>query len=323
MGCFDHKKYVSITMEFRCNLKCVHCMIEDTMDRLKPETAEQLATLFEENKQHQKWEGLIFTGSEITLHRDLPEWAAKARQAGFKKIRIQTHGMRLSSESYCAELVDAGVNEFFISITGADAATHDEITTVPGSFDKAMRGLQILDNIPGVMTITNTVVTRRSYQQLLLLVQRLSHLRQLAQMEFWFYLPMREHDDKNLIVSHLSALPFLSKAIAEAQAWGRGVEVKNFPECLLGTNGDVLNNEQPELFIDEKFWIEFMRNGFYQCIYSEQCASKQCLGLNTAYIEKFGWHKDELTPLLATSDLTICTTKYPPGDMRSGAQKKI
>lgn len=32
----DHGKYVSLSMEFRCNLKCVHCMIEGLMDELEP-----------------------------------------------------------------------------------------------------------------------------------------------------------------------------------------------------------------------------------------------------------------------------------------------
>lgn len=297
MGCFDHTQYVSMTMEFRCNLKCVHCMIEDTMDRLKPQTPEQLHALFAHNGMHRKWKGLILTGSEITLHRDLPEWVRAARLSGFEKVRIQTHGMRLGSESYCRELVDAGVNEFFVSIAGADAATHDEITTVPGSFEKSMRGLEILDGIPDVVTITNTVVTERSYRQLPELVQVLAHLKQLAQMEFWFYFPMSELDDKNLIASHLDALPILKKAIDKAWQIGRGIEVKNFPECLLGKDRIALYNDQPELYIDDAFWDEFMRNGFYQCAHREQCASKQCLGLNTAYIKKFGWHERELLPL--------------------------
>ena len=297
MGCFDHRKYVSVTMEFRCNLKCEHCMIEGTMDELKPQTGAQLDALLAHNRQHHKWQGLILTGSEITLHRDLPEWAAKARAAGFSKVRIQTHGMRLGSESYCAELIDAGVNEFFISVAAADAATHDAITTVAGSFDKTLRGLEILDHAPDVVTITNTVVTERSYRHLPALVQRLSHLKRLAQMEFWFYFPMREQDDKNLLVSQLTALPLLKEAIHAAQAGGRGVEVKNFPECLLGDDRGALYNDQPELFIDNAFWTQFMRNGFHQCIHREQCKSTQCLGLNTAYIKRFGWQKNELTPL--------------------------
>ena len=266
------------------------------MDRLTPQTEEQLHALCATNVIHRKWKGLILTGSEITLHRDLPEWVRMARSAGFEKVRIQTHGMRLGNEDYCAELVDAGVNEFFISVAAADAPTHDGITTVRGSFDKTLRGLEILDKIAGVVTITNTVVTERSYRELPELVVRLAHLKQLAQMEFWFYFPMSEVDDKGLLASHLAALPFLKEAIAQAQATKRGIEIKNFPECLLGGDKALLHNDQPELYIDGAFWVEFMRNGFYQCKHRAQCTSTQCLGLNTAYVKKFGWHQDELSP---------------------------
>ena len=51
------------------------------------------------------------------------------------------------------------------------------------------------------------------------------------------------------------------------------------------------------LMHDPAFWTEFMRNGFNQCVYREQCGAQRCLGLNTAYIDKFGWHEDVLVPL--------------------------
>jgi hypothetical protein len=40
-----------------------------------------------------------------------------------------------------------------------------------------------------------------------------------------------------------------------------------------------------------------MRNGFNQCVHREICGAKRCLGLNTAYIRKFGWHEEALVPL--------------------------
>ena len=297
MGRYDHREYVSLTMEFRCNLKCTHCMIEGTMDRLAPQSEEQLYALLVQNRMHRKWKGLILTGSEITLHRNLSQWVCDARDSGFERVRIQTHGMRLGNEDYCNELLAAGVNEFFISVAAADAATHDMITGVPGSFDKTLRGLELLE-AADVQTITNTVVTELSYRQLPALVERLAHLKRLEQMEFWFYFPMSERDEKNLIASHLDALPLLRTAIDSARALGRGVEVKNFPECLLGEQRGALYNDQPELYIDDAFWTEFARNGFFQCAYRERCGSQQCLGLNTAYVRKYGWHEDVLRPLM-------------------------
>lgn len=293
---FVHDEYVELTMHFRCNLKCVHCMIEDTMDWLKPESMQKFEEILAFNVDNARWKGLIFTGSEITLRKDLPELAQRAREHGFEHVRIQTHGMRLSSESYCRELVDAGVDEYFVSVTAADAETHDAITEVPGSFDKTLRGMENLDTFDGISIMTNTVVTKLSYAQLPAVVERLAHLRRLVQMEFWNYLPMRETDDKDLIASHLDVLPVMRVAIKKARALGRSVEVKNFPECLLGEDRDALDNDQPKLIIDPAFWPEFMRNGFHQCVHHEYCGSKTCLGLNTAYVKKFGWHADVLVP---------------------------
>jgi len=294
---FAARDYVELTVHFKCNLKCVHCMIEGTMDWLKPESADDFGRILAANRQSRQWKGLILTGSEVTLRRDLPDMARKARDNGFEHVRIQTHGMRLANERYCRELVESGIDEFFVSITAADATTHDAITAVPGSFEKAVRGLEHLDAYEHVATITNTVITRLSYPQLPAVVERLRHLRRLVQMDFWNYWPMKETDDKDLIVSHLDVLPFLRDAVHRAWGFGRAVEVKNFPECLLGDDADALENDQPKLIIDPEFWPEFMRNGFHQCVHRSYCGARRCLGLNTAYVKKFGWLADVLVPL--------------------------
>jgi len=301
MAIYDHSKYVSLTMEFRCNLKCVHCMIEGTMDRLAPESDDSFRELLAHNSRTRQWTGLILTGSEITLRRDLPDLARQARAAGFDHVRIQTHGMHLGRRAYSESLVEAGIDEFFVSVAGSDAMTHDTITTVKGSFEKTVRGLEILDEYPGVATITNTVVTEASYRLLPAVVDRLAHLKRLTQMEFWLYWPMAETDEKGLAANHLDVLPYLKEAARKARAYGRSVEIKNFPECLLGDDSLLLVNDQPQLYIDPAFWDEFAKNCFYQCPYRDSCASTQCLGLNSAYVKRYGDHADRLVPLINSS----------------------
>lgn len=308
MNRFVQDEYVELTVHFRCNLRCTHCMIEGTMDWLQPESAAQLAEILARNAAERRWKGLILTGSEVTLRDDLPELARRARASGFEHVRIQTHGARLAQEAYCRELVEAGIDEYFVSVTAADAATHDAITQVPGSFERTLRGLENLDAHEGVTTLTNTVITRLSYRQLPGVVRLLAHLRRLAQMEFWNFLPMRETDDKDLIASHLDVLPFLREAIALARAQGRGVAVKNFPECLLGADREALDNRQPKLITDPAFWPEFMRNGFHQCVHRSYCGAQQCLGLNSAYVRKFGWHADVLVPYPAAARAPAATS---------------
>lgn len=289
--------YVSMTLEFRCNLACEHCMIEGTMDYLQAEPPEKFNELLAYNAANRRWSGLIMTGSEITLRHDLPALASRARASGFEHVRIQTHGMRLSNQDYCRELIDAGVDEFFVSVIAADRDTHDAISRVPRSYERTMAGLDNLEAFPNVTSLTNTVVTERNYRQLPALVERLSHLRRLRQMEFWVYLPMAESDEKGLIASHLEVRPFLIEAVRAARALGRGAVVKHFPHCLLGEYADAMDNSQPKLFIDPAFWKQFQRNGFGQCVHASTCTSRECLGLTTAYIAKFGLHAQELVPL--------------------------
>ena len=291
-----HEDYVSLTMEFRCNLKCVHCMIEDTMDQLAPTSDETFENICRDQAETGRWKGLVLTGSEITLRRDLPEIARRARAAGFRHIRIQTHGMHLGRRDYADRLIDAGVDEYFVSVAGSDAESHDRITQVQGAWDKMMRGMEHLDSYEHVKLITNSVITTQSYMLLPGMVDALAHLKQLVQMEFWNFFPMAEDDPKDLAARHSDILPFLREAILKCRTLGRFVEVKHFPECLLGELGDALVNAQPMLMIDPAFWTEFDRNGFYQCPHQEACSSTECLGLTTAYINKFGDEKDLLTP---------------------------
>jgi len=297
VGCFHHDDYISLTLEFRCNLKCVHCMIEGTMDYLQPQTGEVFDEVLQEQSQNGRWKGIILTGSEITLHKELIPMVQRARAAGFEHVRIQTHGMHLGQTSFADKLLEAGVDEYFVSVAGSDRESHDRITEVDGAFEKMMAGLAYLDRFDHVSIITNTVVTKLSYPLLPDLVKSLSHLRQLKQMEFWNYWPMTEMDDKDLIPRAADVLPYLTGAAKSAIADGRSVEIKNFPECMLGDLSHLLDNDQPQLLIDPAFWDQFNRNGFHQCLYREECTSDQCLGLNEAYTAKYGWEKNLVHPV--------------------------
>src|SRR5215475_9928242 len=149
---FAAMDYVEVTVHFKCNLKCVHCMIEGTMDWLRPESNDQLARILVQNARERRWKGLTLTGAEVTLRPDLADLARAARRHGFEHVRIQTHGARLADREYCDELVEAGIDEYFVSVTAADAPTHDAITGVKGSFDKTVRGLENLDAFEEVVT---------------------------------------------------------------------------------------------------------------------------------------------------------------------------
>jgi MoaA/NifB/PqqE/SkfB family radical SAM enzyme len=272
-------------------------MIEGTMDALKPADYTQFRSILDEQQSTKRWDGLILTGAEITLNKNLPEMAILARQHGFNYVRIQTHGMHLGKEAYLNKLLDAGINEFFISVAGASQESHDAITKVPGSFRKMMRGIEMIEKCGEAVILTNTVVTRESYKEINKIIDMLANYKKTVQHEFWNFFPMDHNDSKNLIVSYPELMPYIQKAISAADRHDKAIEFKNIPECLLGQHKSKLVNEQPSLFIDPNFWTEFDKNNFNQCIYREKCRSTKCLGLTDAYVKKFGFEGDFVSPL--------------------------
>jgi MoaA/NifB/PqqE/SkfB family radical SAM enzyme len=293
----DHDRWVSVTMEFRCNLACTHCMIEGTMSQLTPTEGKDFDAVLDRQRNDQPWEGLVLTGAEVTLRRDLPQIVAQAKAAGFAHIRIQTHGMQLHRRDYLDSLVAAGVDEFFISVTADCAARHDAITKVAGSWDRMRAGLDLIEaHHPRVAVITNTVITAESVDTLPGVVAALAGYRCMVQHEFWNFFPMDTVDHKSLCVPLSDLMPPLRAAIAAARALGRLVEVKNVPECLMGDDRPALVNTQPMLVIDPDFWTGFDRNEFHSCPHRAVCASTECLGLTTAYVRRFGDERDVLTP---------------------------
>lgn len=301
----DSARWVSVTMEFRCNLRCTHCMIEGTMSQLRPTDGAQFEAVLQAQRDEGHWIGIVLTGAEITLRSDLPEIAVRAREAGFQRIRVQTHGMQLQRRAYLDRLVEAGVNEFFVSVTAASEARHDAITKVPGSWRRMRAGLDLIEtHYPDIAIITNTVITAESVSDLPGVVAAFADHRTVVQHEFWNFFPMEETDRNALCVPFAEVMPPLRAAIAAAHAAGRLVEVKNVPECLFGDDRAVMVNKQPQLIIDDDFWIGFDRNGFHTCPHRAVCASTECLGLTTAYVRRFGDEAQLLRPLAAATALT-------------------
>jgi MoaA/NifB/PqqE/SkfB family radical SAM enzyme len=286
-----------ICMEFRCNSNCSICMIKDLKNRLKPISFNGFKKIVDENAENGKYDSLVISGGEVTLNEKLPEFAEYAKKSGnFRNIQIQTNGIKLKSYDYCRKLAGSGVNEFFVSIYGPDAETHESITRTPGSFGETMKGLENLDKL-NVSVITNTVVTRLNYRTLPDIVEKISRFGNIKRMEFWNYNTMDREDKKDLLESNRNLKPYLIETIETGKAKGIPVRLMYFPECILGEHREALDNTQPGLIIDDEFWKQYRKNEFGNCLFREACGSGQCFGLAAAYIKKFGWDREILNPL--------------------------
>ena len=123
-----------------CNLWCRHCYIthrpakgELTLAEIKP-ILDQLADL-----------GVLFltlTGGEALSRKDFFSIAEYARQRDFS-FSLFTNGT-LITPPIAGRLKELALERAEISILGGRAATHDAITQVEGSFEKAIEGARLL-----------------------------------------------------------------------------------------------------------------------------------------------------------------------------------
>jgi radical SAM protein with 4Fe4S-binding SPASM domain len=154
-----HKKAVSariplngtLELTHRCNLNCIHCYCNlplDSSESRKQElsTLEVLEIIDQTVDQGCLW--LLLTGGECLVRKDFFDIWRYAKKKGLL-LTLFTNGTLISPAT--ADLLHE-FPPFSVEITlyGAGSETYEKITGVPGSYDKCLRGINLLveRNIP-------------------------------------------------------------------------------------------------------------------------------------------------------------------------------
>lgn len=289
---------LTVTVDFHCNSACQFCIAADAMNHFKGVPFEAFRKAVDTNVREGRYKRITFTGGEVSLEAKLFDYIDYARRSGsFEHIRLQTNGRPMGDPAFAKRLVDAGIDEFFVSLHGPTAEVQDHIAQRKGGFDETIRGMHNLQDL-GVCLMTNTVLTTLNVDHLAGIVERVREF-QPSRMEWWNYLPMEDYaDERNLLVPMERLAPALRQALDRARSFGIPTAVKYVPQCLLGSHTDSMDNSQSDVVIVEKFYDYYPE---FSCLYEAKCEhAETCLGLTHPYISKFGWEEKLLVPLPRT-----------------------
>ena len=136
---------VSIEMTRRCPLECQHCYnnlpLGDLAARNRELSKQEYEAILDELADMGViW--LLFTGGEIFARKDFLEIYTYAKQKGFL-ITLFTNGI-LISEKIADYLVDFPPFAIEITLYGRTKETYEALTQLPGSYDRCMRGIRLL-----------------------------------------------------------------------------------------------------------------------------------------------------------------------------------
>ena len=148
-------------LTYRCNERCVHCYnpgAAHTKDEKPQRNNKELSTqqVFKSLDSFAKGGvfGLTLTGGEIMLRKDFYEIVEYARKLGMA-VNIYTNAIKLD-ESAIKRLAKLWVSTVSVSVYSHVPEVHDDITRVPGSYEKAVKALKLLNDM-GIKTSLKSV----------------------------------------------------------------------------------------------------------------------------------------------------------------------
>lgn len=156
----------SIELTERCNLNCVHCYINQPAADQSASACELDAHAWRTVIDQMAEAGTLFllmTGGEPLLRQDFPEIFTHACRHGLL-VTLFSNASMLTPE-ITDLLAEWGLHSLEITLYGATRETYENVTRQPGSYDRCLRGIELVLS-RGIKTNLKTVLLTNNQHEL-------------------------------------------------------------------------------------------------------------------------------------------------------------
>lgn len=292
---------------YACNARCAFCYY---LEDLRRGTARNFTT--GQNKRKISFayalgkRAIDISGGEPTIRRDLPELIGFSRKKGYRTVTIITNGIATSDAAYCARLKNSGLTEALFSIHSHDAAIHDSLTGITGSYKKIMQSIENFSAL-GMPIRINTVITASNYSRIELFLASV-HALQPATVNLIVFNPSETavHVEKDSPV-RFSDYRGIGEALSDAlDVWKdrfRILNVRFLPFCFLRKHPDAVRT-QWQKFHEAQEWDPFL-NVLFQKGSLKALAALSAGSLCPRNTPKFGFKRFDTLLSKLLSDFRI------------------
>ncbi|MBN2719108.1 MAG: radical SAM protein [Deltaproteobacteria bacterium] len=244
-----------INIGYSCNIKCKFCYYQQTVTD-KQIDKDLSVEIIKRQLKYIHSTGLDtvdFTGGEPTVRKELFELVRYAKSIGFKSVALITNGLKLDNSEYVDKCIEAGIDDFLLSIHGHNAAIHDYLTNRKGAFDKVVAAIENVSRTSAKLRI-NCVVNGVNYRHVPDILA-LAHSLSCQTVNLIMFNPIVEADWRSapeLNVAYSDAAPVIKNAIDAYKDKIAKITVRYMPFCLMqGYEQYVTNNAQLQYDPDE------------------------------------------------------------------------
>jgi MoaA/NifB/PqqE/SkfB family radical SAM enzyme len=282
---------LDLIMGFACNVECDYCTMTRSM-RTQNLSKGEIADAIRDGAE-KGLKAVSFGGGEPTIRKDLVSLVALARDAGFERIKIQSNGLMYAYPDFVDRLMEAGANQFNISIMGRDRAMYHSIMGAERHFDLVVEGIGNLVR-RDALVIADVIMKSDTWEKL---PDTIGTFADFGVEHFVLWLVSLTDRNKDNLES-LVPVSTMRPGIYETFETGRrrGIEVfsRHIPACMLPDYPDhIWNVRQDHILIvtpGSTFWLKDSRitaNTFVEGC--EGCAAREtCLGVRRDYLERYG-----------------------------------
>ncbi len=150
-------KWVAFEITPRCNLDCIHCRTNASMQLKDVLTFKNITDTIDEIAKEFK-PVVVLTGGEPLLRNDVFEIADYIRAQGMR-VGLATNGT-LVDYSKALE-IKRHIDIVSLSIDGSSSSIHDDFRHINGAFDKTIKAASIFKEL-GINFIVNSSFTKRN-----------------------------------------------------------------------------------------------------------------------------------------------------------------
>lgn len=155
---------VELRINRECNEDCLFCNTPADSEAIldgKARVLSEIDRLFELGHRV-----VTFTGREPTLDPSLEEYVRRAKDRGYREVRLQTNGTAFASAQVPRGLRAAGLDRVQLSLHTFRAPTFASLVGAPRLLDKALAGLANMLATPGLQVEVLCVVTSLNVDEL-------------------------------------------------------------------------------------------------------------------------------------------------------------
>ena len=158
---------------YRCNNRCRFC--HSALLQGIPELSEEALAVRIREVRAAGFDGVVLSGGEPAIRRDLLRAAGLARDLGLA-FGLISNGRMFSYGRLVDALVERGMDYAYLSLHAADPETHDALVGIAGAHAQSLSGLRNAARHPAVRVTANTVVVSRNLGSLRAAVDLLATL---------------------------------------------------------------------------------------------------------------------------------------------------